>query len=518
MKALDSVRGGLRYIRGRRRALLFLFVSCLAVYYPLLSADFYYRDDLRRAATGFRGWGYGRYLSLLGSVLLHGDTYLADISPLPQVLAALLTAVSSLALLAVFGEGWRREEGTAGEKWQCMEGKQAEESSKLPLGFSVPMLVSALLAGIYPCFLNCICYKYDAPYMALSVLFGIAPLFFYSFGSRGLFYGFLCFLGTLGVCLTYQASSGILPMLTAFLVLLRWGRGEKLLPLARFALVSAAGYLLGLLTFRVFVVPEETLYVSAELPGLSAFLANTAGNLAMYGGRFFGEMRPLWVGALSLLLLGFGLVYAGRARRGRVLSFAVYVLALPVLLVLSLGAYPYLEKPLFLPRAMYGIGVLFSLCAMGLASEGRWKRIRALLPLALAGMFTVFSFTLGNALDAQAEYTRFRTAEVIEDLASFPEVIEGKAKVQLKGNIGFAPLIEAMPEDYGMVRRIVPYTLKGGYLWGEYGFFHYYGLGVTKTTGLKKKEMKLLSETLYHRIYGKDGAFLIELTKGGQGG
>ena len=80
-----------------------LFLLYLAAALPLLSADFYYRDDLRRAATGFRGWEVGRYLSLLGSVILHTDTYLADISPLPQLAALVILAVSAVMLRRVIG-------------------------------------------------------------------------------------------------------------------------------------------------------------------------------------------------------------------------------------------------------------------------------------------------------------------------------------------------------------------------------------------------------------------------------
>ena len=560
MSFKECGKRALSWLREHRKAYVFLGLFYLLAYYPVYTADFLFRDDLRRASIGFRGWGYGRYLSLLGSVLLHTDTYLADISPLPQLLCALIMALASLVLLAAFESAWRGEKGEKGfevgrkkkeeigniEKLESIEMGETERirmektQTKIPLSF----LIAAGLLGLYPPFFNCVCYKYDAPYMALSVLFGIAPLFFYRFGARRFLYGFLCFLCTLGVCLTYQASSGLLPLLVAFFMFLRWGRGEKASSVFRFALVSALGYVAGLFFFRLFLMPREDTYVTMGAVKGKDFLPQVLENLRTYGVRFLVEMRPLWMGAMLLLAFTFLVLFAIRAKRKPYVVFPLGLLCLPLWALLSLGAYPYLQKPLFLPRAMYGMGALLALLGFG-TLMGTWEALvereafverekkgkrtsqrvsrwlyrgMTLLIFCLVWMFLVFSFTLGNALSAQAEYTRFRMAEVVEDLSSLPEAQEGSLTVQLKGDIGVAPSIENLPPGYGMVTRIVPYTLKGGYIWGEYGFFHYYGLpDVKKGEGLSKKELPLLSETLYHRIYGKDGSFLIELKRGGAG-
>ena len=252
-----------------------LFLLYLAAALPLLSADFYYRDDLRRAATGFRGWEVGRYLSLLGSVILHTDTYLADISPLPQLAALVILAVSAVMLRRVIGR--ERRFGF----W--------DYAALFPVAF-------------FPHFLNCLSYKYDAPYMALSIGVSIAPLLFRR--CRRSVYCAGVFVGTLAMCMLYQASSGIFPVIVAYLVMTgdpagrsgekkpgdgktmtedtAGGSGKKRRGAVNeglaFAAWSAAFYVLAMVFFRLFIMQPLSDYVSTELAEPGALFSVLAGN------------------------------------------------------------------------------------------------------------------------------------------------------------------------------------------------------------------------------------------------
>ena len=71
----------------------------------ILRANFKYVDDIGRTVNGYRGWSnFSRYLSSFLSIFLHGDTYLTDISPLPQILAIVLMSISSVLLLHLFSK------------------------------------------------------------------------------------------------------------------------------------------------------------------------------------------------------------------------------------------------------------------------------------------------------------------------------------------------------------------------------------------------------------------------------
>ena len=136
-----------------RTPLLVLSLLLLLSISSILRADFKYVDDIGRTVNGYRGWSnFSRYLSSFFSIFLHGDTYLTDISPLPQVLAIFVMGISSILLLHLFSNGKKIT------FWNIL--------AVIPL-------------TINPYFLECLSYKYDAPYMAISVLSSIVPFLFY---------------------------------------------------------------------------------------------------------------------------------------------------------------------------------------------------------------------------------------------------------------------------------------------------------------------------------------------------
>lgn len=164
----------------------------------LLRANYNYRDDLRRVAWGKKGWdNYGRYISNSLSTLIHGDSYLMDVSPLSQMIAVILTAAAGVII------------------WHFVSEKKK---------FSAWDLAALAPLGLSPYYLGCISFKYDSPYMALSILASVMPILFFKYGYAR--YLLAVIIGNLIMCTTYQASSGIFPMLV-ILLCLKWWSMEK---------------------------------------------------------------------------------------------------------------------------------------------------------------------------------------------------------------------------------------------------------------------------------------------------
>lgn len=75
--------------------IILAFIYCLGIV-SIIRANFNYIDDLGRVSDGYRGWmNWSRYISEGLSVLIHTDSRLMDISPLPQILACLILAFAS---------------------------------------------------------------------------------------------------------------------------------------------------------------------------------------------------------------------------------------------------------------------------------------------------------------------------------------------------------------------------------------------------------------------------------------
>lgn len=472
------------WLSGEKAFLLLLLIYVVGIH-AILRTNFYYQDDVSRAAYGYKQWDYfGRFLSTALSTLVHAGDYLTDIAPLPQLLAMGIMAFAGVLLLGILYDRWQ---------------------------FSLWELVSVVPLALNPYFLECLSFRFDAPYMAVSVLAGIAPLLFRNRGKKT--YVLAAMLGALAVCTSYQAASGIFPMLVILLALLGWNRGEPLRKQLSFCLLSAAGYLLGLIYFYLVLMrPADAGYVSNQLPGLGALLPNVLENLRRYWQNVVLDMKPWWLGMMGLILLAFLAVTVKTRRRPLWSSLGMTLLALLAMGVVCFGAYVVLSASLFSPRAMYGFGVLLAaLSAEACRGEGG-TTIRRLPVAVLAWAFFVFSFTYGNALDVQKEYTEFRIQLVIQDLNDLG-LTEAGMTLELAGNIGRAPVLGNMPQDYGILNRLIPDTFAGGDDLCQYRFFCYYGLPMEMSTE-EMQELPVLKDTLYHTIYG-EGTRLRVLLKPG---
>lgn len=69
-------------------------------------------------------------------------------------------------------------------------------------------------------------------------------------------------------------------------------------------------------------------------------------------------------------------------------------------------------------------------------------------------------------------------------------------------------------QDYKILRRLVPVTFREKWMWGQEGFFSYYGIknSVRDTTiDLTTFKLPVVKDTMYHTIKSKDNYVLIGL-------
>lgn len=449
----------------------------------VLRANFYYQDDVSRAVYGYKQWDYfGRYLSTALSSLVHMGDYLTDIAPLPQLLAVLILALSGVLILYIVYDR------TSFRIWE---------------------LIAVVPLGLNPYFLECLSFRFDAPYMAVSVLAAILPLLYRN--RNGLAYIFASMLGILAVCTSYQSATGIFPMLVILLMLRDWNAGRKILP---FCARSVAGYGAGLAYFKLVIMkPADAGYVSNSLPALADLLPNTFSNLRQYYLLVGQDFKGYWLALVALIALGFLWVSIRRSTRKAGAAALMGVIALVLMALLCFGIYPVLADTLFAPRAMYGFGVLIVLLGITLAEERKTYLNFSVVVLSWA--FFVFSFTYGNALNLQKEYTDFRIGQVIADFNDMEVFQTGEpVTVQFAGSIGKAPVIRNMPQNYEMLNRLIPDTFSGNSDLTQYQFFCYYDLRNViqdDSADLSAMDLPVLEEHMYHTIRGAGNYVLVEL-------
>lgn len=372
------------------KAQLILFAVSVVGISAILRANFYYMDDSPRAALGYKQWDYfSRYLSTALATLVHGGDYLVDAAPLPQILAMLIMAVSGMLMGYIFCER------TTFSGWE---------------------LAVLSILGLNPYFLGCVSFRFDAPYMALSVLAAVVPLLYRNRNTAA--YMLASGLGILAVCTSYQAAAA----------------------------------------FCVRTVLDSR---RRTLPAIA-------------------------MTAVALILMG----------------------------MMCFGLYPALASTVFAPRAMYGFGVLLTVFGMT-AAEGKTRVPLKIPAVVLSWVFFVFSFTYGNALSVQKDYTDFRTQLVISDLQEVEAFrSDAPVTVQLSGSIGKAPVLWNMPQNYQMLNRLIPDTFGGGDDLTQYGFYCYYDLQNVvwnPDVDLRKMDLPVLEDNMYHTIRGEGSYVLVEL-------
>ena len=483
----------------KRPFLLLCAIYSIAIT-AIVRANVNYVDDLGRTARGYRGWeNFGRYLSNYLSTLIHASKDLTDISPLPQLITVILISLASVIIIYLF-------------------------SNKHKISFW--STVAAIPIGLSPYFLECFSYKFDSPYMALSILASVTPALF--FEEHVLVYSLSIAIGTLIMSMTYQASSGIFALVILFLLAVKWNEGTPLKKLFNKAMVSFSGYIVAMIIFYIWIAPHGDTYVSRDISPYNMFIQTIQSNILRYFKLLKEDYQHSWKVLAIILCFSFVITFIHKSQRNKILSAIVAFILIVVGSVLSFGAYTCLPKPSFAPRAMYGFGVYIAL--IGIIAVNNCK-ITGYLPkitaFCLAWCLFAFTFTYGNALAEQKRYADFRIQMVLNDLTRVIKLQtndkKNKYEVQLDGNIGFSPIVNRMLKKHKPLGRLVKVTFGGGWTWSRQYFFNYFSLPNVVAVDSKgdiskkykrdftKEDLKTLYDCNYHTIKAADKKILIML-------
>lgn len=463
---------------------IILLVIYIFATISIIRADFNYIDDMGRCLEGYQGWSnFSRFTSENISKYLYTSSYLFDLSPLPQYMAVVFLVLASLIVVKIL----------------------ADDANK-----SITILASLSL-GLSPYFLECLSYKYDSIYMALSIFISIFPLIFRK--KNYLLYYIISVLSMLIMCTTYQASSGIFPMIVILIFYKMWINNDK--ESYKFALISMLAYMTGLIIFKFFIMIPATTYVSNEMFELRNIIPGFISNYLKYVQHILNDFKDKWLILIAIIYISFTIIMVKKSKKNKILTFFSSCIILVVLNLLCFGMYPILKTPLYDCRAMYGFGVLIALLSI-IAVDYNKMYITKLAVIALGYVFVVFCLNYGNALAQQKRYTDFRVEMVLSDLKDMEIMKNQNVKdIIIKGNIGKSPEIVnyCYCMNKNLMNRLVPDTFCENWWWGYYYFGNYFGLKFLNLTyeEMNSDNLILFTNNIYHNIYYNENYILIEL-------
>ncbi len=489
LDALGDLKGRLSANPSILRSYLILCAVNWISISALVRANVDYMDDMQRIVDGIPGFElFSRHFMGFLIKLVNTGDYLVDLSPLTQFLAVLIVSAAGMILILTFS--------------------QKEQ-------VSLWSVVAVLPVGLCPYFLECLSFKFDCPYMALTIFLNLFPLLFFS-RKPGLY------ITVTAVCILlassiYQASLGIFPSTVVLLAFVLWHRENTFQKPVRVALYSAAGYLIGVALYRVFIMKPVSDYVSSEMFPLSQLPAGVLSNLRQYFQLVLSDFDWKWIAAIGILLVSFVVLHVRQAKTKKLLTGLLAAAALTLALCLSFGLYIALTTPSFACRAMYGFGVCIAVIALLCVDFDR-AQIPKLACLCLSWFMIVFSFMYGNALEEQVRYRNFRMEMVLQELNDL-SVLDSQepTNIQVTGSIGFSPILENMPQFSGALGRMVTMTFQQDHsTWNDYAFYYYYGLeNVVTVWDLEEKNLPLVHDGYYQTIYADENNILIHLKERG---
>ena len=467
--------------KNNQKMIVAFFCIFLLAYLPILRANYNYIDDMARARFGFRNWiDFGRYINEYLSIVIHADILLNDISPLPQLIAIFILALVCTIIIRIF-----------------MPQPQ----------FSWIHIFCALPICLSPYFLECISFKFDALYMSLSLLFGVLPLLFIS--SNKVHYYLMIIICTIGMCTTYQASSGIFMLLVVFYSAVEWNNGKELALTILSVLWSFGFYLFGLIIFKFLIWRDNTIYHYVDSHISNNIVQTTFDNLLVYTDILLKDINIQWKIVVFAIVFSFLTSFVLSSKKKKYKSFIIALLVLIIGYILSYGAYLIVVKPSVFPRTMIGLGVYLAL--LEITTIGLPKRIMlaSISGMVCAWMLFTFSLAYGNALAEQQRYDEYRINMIVNDLNKLPNFNNDNLReISFHGSIGHSPVVKRMIKRYGVLGRLVPIRMQEGLFYGETYILMHYNLPGWKYSDFDDKSIipanytsiPIFIETAFHTI------------------
>lgn len=504
-----SIRNKIRQVWQENRFLMRPFLVLFAIYLlgisAILLAGVHYADDVARTEQGYAGWsGFSRYLSTILSYGLHADAYLTNIAPLPQLLAVAIVSVASLMVICVVsGKEVFQEKWT---KW-------------------ILRVIAVVPLGLCPYILECLSYQYDSVYMALSIMFAVMPLLF---RKCRVGYVLATTIGILVVCMTYQASIGIYPILVIMVAMKEWASKKKTnwKELGKFVGLSVLSFALTVLVFKVFLMTPREVYASNAVPGIGEFFPAFFAHLGQYFELVISDFRLMWLVLMGVVAIIFIVVFTMASKQNKIVSGLIGIIGMIMMAVMAYAMYSALEKPLYTTRAMYAIGAWVAVMSVYIVTKitiptsnwhrcGAWRALMAAPIVLLSWCWFVFGFTYGNALAEQNEYRDNQVAMVMNDLNKIlVNLGNGSKIIQVDGQIGWAPAIKNTPEErYRILRRLLKPSFGTDVPW--MGFEITLGTGIeglvfNENVDLNQRDLPLIEETALYNIYGDKTGVLVK--------
>lgn len=420
------------YLLLNKSSALLIFIIYSVVNINVGLAEYPYIDDIGRQLQGYSGFSehYSRYLSEYSARLIQGGDHLTDLGLTPHILSACFLSLASLILLFVL-----------------------YPNKKISF---ITTCVSTII-GINPWFLEPLSFRFDNPFMTLSILVSIIPFIFWD--NKKIF-GIMSVVGIFLMCNSYQASSGVYIMVTMTLIFLELLQGSYFKEEIPKIVISILSYVVGLVLYRIQLFIKPPIFADqANIPKGLVILKIIILNAKGYLKNIFLQSSTIWIllSITAVLLLMISVIRFSRTKF--VLNFVYMLIWLSLGSVFSYGTYLILSNPYYLmrPRYEYGYGIFLAIILIvSLECIEKSKIIRVIKSL-ISGLlvfyFLSFSFVYVSSLKQQNDMFKSQSILLASSLNKY--VTPEKAVINVNRFLSDSPVFSNTASVYPILKSLI---------------------------------------------------------------
>lgn len=460
----------------------FILVFLFLVFFKVIAANYFYADDVFRNYTGNRSWiGFSRYISEFFSIFLHTNINLNDIAPLSQIITIFIMAATLVMARGIF---------------------ESEKNSLLKL-------LSLSFIFISPYFAENFSYRFDCPYMALSVFFSIFPFIF----KNNLFlFSFISTISLIFTSISYQAALGVFIVFSIFIFFDNFLKNKSIKSCIQFISVCGFSFILAMLIFKLFFMNtinnNSDDYFSSKT-GVFYIFTNSFTYLkttfSLFGNKL---MKFLCISSIICFLF----VSVKQSKRNKFITVFISIITILVSYILSYGPYLIFERPVMLARAFMGFNTFIALILMSIANYIEIKKSYFMQAILIFLIYStiIFQYTYGNCIINQKEYENYRIQMILNDLSNITNK-ENDYKIDIKGNIDFSRKNRIALKNYPLLKSIIPRTLRETSSWND-EIFNSYNFNCKQELLSLNNQFICVIKNYYYIIYKYDNNIIIFLS------
>ena len=422
------------FVKTYYKPFLFLFGLYAIALITLLRDHYTFTDDLYRAIYG-DAWvtDFNRYASSALAFFLHQNLRLFDISPIPQLIAMMFMAATSLMLVKLF----------------------VGDPKSIKKSFW-PLIMSAFIT-LCPFMINAWMYEFDAPCMAMAIFVSVLPyaLFWEKMTIEKMSINtakdtlkitlelLIIMLCILAMWMSFQAACGVFLAIGLALIMRDILRKKKI---HIFRILLFLGLYLAISVLTYFMTKNGSYYRSIATFSFGQMLAGILNNLAIILRCSLDSLKVWWMILLGVIAISCLVLISGRTKNWHIgaLMFIFMVLAT----IVGIGPYLTLQEFPINGRSMMGICLAFTLFLLLCWSEigkkkTKWLWLVYVPTILLLYGFMTFSWSFGNALASQYEHDTQRVIMITKDIAEeFPDASDYSYKAfRIVGSAGFSAVM-----------------------------------------------------------------------------